>query len=202
MENIMSYTILIPIAPGVEEMETITMMDIWIRAGYKVTLASADFDGQLTMKASRGLTLTADCKLIDVADEEFDVIALPGGVEGAKNFRDSPLLIEMIKQQKYDGRWMAAICASPALVLQSHDIYPKALMTCHPSFQAEIAEDKWRPKRVTIDVSDKLVTSQGPGTALEFAMEIIILLSGKPHAWSIAEPMVTQPTLHYNILGK
>ena len=198
----MTHKILVPIAPGTEEMEAITIIDIMNRAGYQVTVASADFEGSLSMKASRGVTLTADCKLVDIADEEFDLIALPGGVDGSEIFRDSTLLVEMVKQQKYDGRWMAAICAAPALVLQSHQIYAEALMTCHPSFQDHIPKEKWRDKRVTIDMTDKLITSQGPGSALEFAMEIIIQLSGKAHAWSIAEPMVTLPNLHYNILGK
>jgi 4-methyl-5(b-hydroxyethyl)-thiazole monophosphate biosynthesis len=198
----MSKKILVPIAPGSEEMEAITIIDILVRAGYEVTVASADFEGALIMQASRGVTLTADCKLVDVADDEFDVIALPGGVGGSETFRDSTLLIEMIKQQKYDGRWVAAICAAPALVLQHHDIYPGALMTCHPAFQTHIPETLWRNKRVTIDVNHNLITSQGPGTALEFAMEIIIQLSGKAHAWSVAEPMVTLPTLHYHELGE
>ncbi|WP_375753028.1 DJ-1 family glyoxalase III [Vibrio sp. HN007] len=198
----MSKTVLVPIAPGTEEMEAITIIDILVRAGYNVTTASADFDGSLTMKASRGVTLTADCKLVDVADEEFDIIALPGGVGGSETFRDSTLLVEMIKQQKYDGRWMAAICAAPALVLQTHDIYPGAIMTCHPAFQEHIPEDKWRVKRVTTDINNKLITSQGPGSALEFAMEIIIRLSGKEHAWKVAKPMVTLPNLHYFELGE
>lgn len=198
----MTQKILVPIAPGTEELEAITIIDIMIRAGYQVTVASADFDGLLTMKASRGVTLTADCKLVDIADDEFDLIALPGGVQGSEVFRDSTLLVEMVKQQKYDGRWVAAICAAPALVLQSHKIYPEALMTGHPSFQNDIPEDKWRDKRVTIDTTNKLITSQGPGSAFEFAIEIIIQLSGKSHAWSIAEPMVPLPNLHYNILGK
>ncbi len=198
----MSHSILVPVAPGTEEMEAITIIDVLVRAGYKVTVASADFDGKLSMKASRGVTLTADCKLVDIADEEFDVIALPGGVEGAENFRDSPVLIEMIKQQKYDGRWVAAICASPAVVLQTHNLYPDALMTCHPNFQSDIAADNWRPKRVTIDVTHKLITSQGPpATAIEFAMEIIILLSESARLVN-CRAMVTLPTLHYHILGK
>ncbi|WED22441.1 DJ-1/PfpI family protein [Vibrio sp. JC009] len=198
----MSKKILVPIAPGTEEMEAVTIIDILVRAGYDVTVASADFEGRLTMKASRGVTLTADCKLVDVADDEFDVIALPGGVGGSETFRDSTLLVEMVKQQKYDGRWMAAICAAPALVLQSHNIYPGALMTCHPSFQSHIPEDCWRVKRVTIDINNKLITSQGPGSALEFAMEIIIQLSGKEHAWKVAEPMVTLPNLHYQEMSE
>jgi len=114
---------------------------------------------------------------------------------------DSPILIEMLKQHMYEGKLVAAICAAPALVLQHHNLYPQAIMTCHPNFMSHIAEQNWRPKRVTYDVNHNLLTSQGPGTALEFAMEIIILLSGKQHARQVAEPMVTVPVLNYHKLG-
>lgn len=198
----MTKKVLVPIAPGTEEMEAITIIDIMVRAGFDVTVASADFDGALTMKASRGVTLTADCKLVDIADNEFDVIALPGGVGGSEVFRDSTLLVEMVRQHKYDGKLLAAICAAPALVLQHHQLYPDALMTCHPSFKSHISENRWRDKRVTMDINHNLITSQGPGTALEFAIEIIIALCGKEKAWEVAEPMVTNPTLHYHKMGK
>ncbi|MCK6262547.1 DJ-1/PfpI family protein [Vibrio sp. ZSDE26] len=197
----MTKKVLVPIAPGTEEMEAVTIIDIMVRAGYDVVVASADFNGELTMKASRGVTLTADCRLVDIADEEFDAVILSGGVEGAETFRDSPILMEIVKQHKYDDKLIAAICAAPALVLQHHELYPTALMTCHPAFQDHIEEPYLRQKRVTIDVTHNLITSQGPGTALEFAIEIIIRLSGKAHAWSVAEPMVTLPTLHYFKLG-
>ncbi|CAM2761183.1 DJ-1/PfpI family protein [Vibrio mytili] len=197
----MTKKILVPIAPGTEEMEAVTAIDTLVRAGYDVTVASAAFDGSLTMKASRGVTLTADCKLVDIADDEFDVIVLSGGVGGAEVFRDSPVMLEILKQHIYDGKLVAAICAAPALVLQHHNLFPKALMTCHPSFQSHIPEQNWRSKRVTIDLNHNLITSQGPGTALEFAIEIIIKLDGKKHAWSVAEPMVTIPTLHYHKIG-
>lgn len=198
----MTKRILVPIAPGTEEMEAITIIDILTRADYQVTVASADFSGQLTMKASRGVTLTADCTLVDIADEEFDAVVLPGGLGGAQVFRDSTVLIEIIKQQKYDGKLVAAICASPAVVLQHHDLYPGALMTCHPNFQSDIPENVWRTKRVTFDVNHNLLTSQAPGTALEFAIEIIIHLSGKPFAKQIAEPLVALPQLYYDKLGE
>ncbi|MFA0440717.1 oxidative-stress-resistance chaperone [Vibrio sp. 10N.286.49.C2] len=198
----MTKHVLVPIAPGTEEMEAITIIDTMIRAGFKVTTASVAFDGALAMRGSRGIPLTADCKLVDVADEEFDVIALPGGVAGAEIFRDSTLLIEMLRQHKYDGKLMAAICAAPALVLMHHKLYPDALMTCHPAFQSHIPSHCWRPKRVTMDVTHNLMTSQGPGSALEFSIEIIIALCGKEKAWEVAEPMVTNPILHYHEMGK
>ncbi|MGF1907885.1 DJ-1/PfpI family protein [Vibrio kasasachensis] len=198
----MKKKVLVPIATGTEEMEAVTIIDIMVRAGYDVVVASADFSGQLTMKASRGITLTADCRIVDVADDEFDAIILPGGLGGAEVFRDSPVLVEIVRQQMYEGKLVAAICASPALVLAHHNLYPDALMTCHPSFESHISQKNWRVKRVTFDITSNLLTSQGPGTALEFAMEIIIHLSGKAHAWSVAEPMVTIPTLHYHEIGK
>ncbi|MEZ8823480.1 DJ-1 family glyoxalase III [Vibrio amylolyticus] len=197
----MTKKILVPIAPGTEEMEAVTIIDIMVRAGYDVVVASADYSGELTMKASRGVTLTADCRLVDIADDEFDAVILSGGVAGAEVFRDSPILMEIVKQHKYDDKLIAAICAAPALVLQHHELYPTALMTCHPNFQDLIEEPYLRQKRVTIDVNHNLITSQGPGTALEFAIEIIIHLSGKAFAWSVAEPLVPLPTLHYFKLG-
>ncbi|MCG6227424.1 DJ-1 family glyoxalase III [Vibrio furnissii] len=198
----MTKRILVPIAPGTEEMEAVTIIDILVRAGYQVVVASADFDGQLSMTASRGVILTAAHKLVDVADDEFDAVVLAGGVGGAENFRDSPLLMEVIKQQKYDGRLVAAICASPAVVLQHHDIYPGALMTCHPNFQSHIPQDLWRNRRVTFDINNNLLTSQGPGTALEFAVEIIVQLSGKTLAREVALPLVALPQLNYEKLGE
>ncbi|QXO16826.1 MULTISPECIES: DJ-1 family glyoxalase III [Vibrio] len=197
----MTKRILIPIAPGTEEMEAVTLIDILVRAGYQVVVASADFDGHLTMRASRGVTLTADCKLVDVADDEFDAVVLAGGVGGAEVFRDSTVLVEIIRQQKYDGRLVAAICAAPAVVLQHHDLYPGALMTCHPNFQQCIPADLWRNRRVTYDVNNNLLTSQGPGTALEFAVEIIVQLSGKALAREVAVPLVALPQLNYEKLG-
>lgn len=198
----MSKKVLVPIAPGSEEMEAITIIDMMVRAGYDVVTASAEFEGALVMKGSRNITLTADCTLVDIADGEFDAVILPGGVGGSEVFRDSTVLVEIVRQQMYEGKLVAAICAAPALVLQHNNLYPEALMTCHPSFQAHIPESNWRVKRVTYDVNHNLLTSQGPGTALEFAMEIIIHLSGKAHAWSVAEPMITVPNLHYNKLGE
>lgn len=101
----MSKKILVPIAPGTEEMEAVTVIDLMVRAGYDVTVASAAFDGALTMKASRGVTLTADCKLVDIADDEFDAIVLSGGVGGAETFRDSTIMIEILKQHMYEVNW-------------------------------------------------------------------------------------------------
>ncbi|MDD9197318.1 DJ-1/PfpI family protein [Aliivibrio sp. S3MY1] len=194
----MTAKILVCLAPGTEELEAITVIDILERAKFDVTIASTAFDGALTMKAAQRVTLTADVKLVEVADEEFDCIVLPGGLKGAENFRDSTLLIEMLKQQKYDEKWVAAICAAPAVVLQHHNLYPDARMTCYPSFMNTIPKDNLRIKRVFTDVLNHLITSQGPGSALEFAMEIVTLLGGKELTAKLAADLVTLPNLNYH----
>ncbi|MGC9423271.1 DJ-1 family glyoxalase III [Vibrio sp.] len=198
----MKKRILVPIAPGTEELEAVTIIDILRRADYEVIIASADFSGQLNVLGSRGIILTAECQLVDVADEEFSAVVLPGGLKGAEVLRDSTLLVEILRQQKYDGRLVAAICASPAVVLEHHQLYPKAIMTAYPSFQNQIPQDRWRNRRVTFDVNHNLLTSQGPGSALEFAIEIIAQLSGKTVAKQVALPLVPLPQLHYEKLGE
>jgi len=194
----MTKKILVCIAPGTEELEAITVIDILERAKFDVTVASTAFDGSLTMKAAQRVMLTADVKLVEVADEEFDCIVLPGGLKGSKNFRDSTLLIEMLKQQKYDEKWVAAICAAPAIVLQHHNLYPDALMTCYPNFIEAIPEKNRRIKRVFTDVLNHLITSQGPGSSLEFAMEIVTTLAGKELTAKLAADLVTLPNLNYH----
>lgn len=190
------------IAPGSEEMEVINTADILIRAEMELTIASAAEDGSLAVKGSRGITLTADCPLVDIADEPFDCVVLPGGLPGAEYLRDSTLVVEFVKQHKYDGKLVAAICAAPVIVLEHHGLYPEALMTAHPAFVERIPEDRRRAgRRVMFDVNNNLLTSQAPGTSQEFALEIITLLMGKSKTAEVAEPMVMWPSMCFDVIG-
>jgi 4-methyl-5(b-hydroxyethyl)-thiazole monophosphate biosynthesis len=84
-----------------------------VRGGIKVTTASVASDGSLTIVCSRGVKLLADAPLVEVADGDYDIIVLPGGMKGAECFRDSPLLVETVRQFHLSGRIVAAICAAP-----------------------------------------------------------------------------------------
>ncbi|KLV05950.1 oxidative-stress-resistance chaperone [Photobacterium aquae] len=190
------------IAPGTEEMEAINTIDILLRAGFDVTTASADSNGELIVTGSRGIKLVADVALAKIADEQFDCVVLPGGLGGSECFRDSPLVIEFVKQHHFDGKLVAAICAAPALVFVHHQLFPKAIMTAHPAFHSHIPEQQLRVKRVVYDKNDNLLTSQGPGTSQEFALAIIAQLAGKPLAADVAEPMVMWPHMHFDIMPK
>ncbi|ABG14628.1 protein deglycase YajL [Yersinia pestis] len=192
----MSVSALVCLAPGSEETEAVTTIDILVRAGINVTTASVAGDGALEIICSRGVRLLADTRLVDVADQKFDVIVLPGGIKGAECFRDSPLLVATVRQTHNEGRLVAAICAAPALVLEHHQLFPVGNMTGFPSLKDKIAPNKWMDQRVVYDRRVNLVTSQGPGTSIDFALKIVFLLLGREKAEEIAWQLVLPPGIY------
>jgi 4-methyl-5(b-hydroxyethyl)-thiazole monophosphate biosynthesis len=181
----MSKEVLVPIAEGTEELEAVTIVDVLRRAGAQVTVASV---GGLQVTASRGVHLVADTLISDCSGKRFDLIVLPGGMPGAQNLCDSSLLGVLLKRQDDEGRLFGAICASPAVVLEHHGLLEGKKATSYPSFMDQLKSAKATPSRVVVD--GQCVTSQGPGTALEFALTLVELLFGKEKAKEIAEAMV------------
>ncbi|ETS99366.1 protein deglycase YajL [Providencia sp. PROV188] len=192
----MTTSVLICIANGSEEIETVTTSDLLVRAGIQVTLASVTEDGALEITASRGIKLVADLPIIRVADEPFDAIVLPGGLAGAEAFRDSPLVVEKVRRMHLDGKIVAAICAAPALVLEYHQLFPLGNMTGFPSMRDKIPAHKWVDKRVYFDERVNLLTSQGPATAFDFALKLIELLQGRETAANVASQLVLPPGIN------
>lgn len=175
---------LIPIADGSEDIETVALIDVLRRAQFDVTVASVMPHKQIT--AARGTRIEADTLLTDCLHLTYDVIALPGGLPGANHLRDCTPLIEKLQQQKADGRHFAAICASPAVVFAHHGLDEGHKTTAHPGFTQHLRD--FKNERVVID--QHCITSQGPGTAIEFALAIITELAGKALAEKVAAPMV------------
>lgn len=186
----MSASALVCLAPGTEETEAVTTIDLLVRGGINVTTASVASDGNLTITCSRGVRLLADAPLVEVADGDFDVIVLPGGLKGAEAFRDSPLLVETVRQFHLSGRIVAAICAAAGTVLVPHELFPIGNMTGFPALKETIPDDQWQDKRVVWDPRVNLLTSQGPGTAIDFALKIIDLLVGREKAHEVAGQLV------------
>jgi len=181
----MSKEVLVPIAEGTEELEAVTIIDVLRRAGAVVTVASVS---GLQVTASRGVKLVADRLVADCATNVYDLVVLPGGMPGAENLRDSPELEILLKRQQKEGRLFGAICASPAVVLEHHGLLAGRRATCYPTFATKLKSADAAGSRVVAD--DQCVTSQGPGTALEFSLTLVELLYGKEKAGEIAEAMV------------
>lgn len=182
----MSKSVLIPVADGSEDIESVTLIDVLRRAEADVTVASiAD---SATITAARGTRITADAQLDDVIDQDYDLIVLPGGRGGAEALRDCAPLIERLKQQKKAGKLYGAICASPGVALAPHGLLDDVAATGHPAFQDPLPNQDQVQERVVRD--GQCLTSQGPGTALEYSLALVEALFGTEKREAVAAPMV------------
>jgi len=154
-------------------------------------VASVMSGGRLECKMSRGITFRADCLIDEAVKQEWDCVALPGGMPGAEHLRDCAPLMDLLKRQKESGKWYGAICAAPAIALASHGLIDAgAAATCYPAPQfreklKHASDDK-------VVVSNNLVTSQGPGTALLFALQLGEELFGKKERDKVAAGLLVK----------
>jgi len=143
---------------------------------------------QSVLLHSRGVKIVADMMIKEAAGESYDLIACPGGMPGAERLRDSPALVALMQQQRDAGRLHAAICATPAVFLQTKGLLEGRRATAHPAFSDKLADQSAVSQRVVVD--GPLTTSRGPGTAFDFALELVKQLYGVDRAREVAAPMV------------
>lgn len=173
--------ILVAIGNGSEEIETSSAVDTFVRSGADVTLASVE--NSLTVTMSRGMKFVADTSIEDVSGP-FDAVALPGGMPGAERLRDSVKLAEILKESKENGAIVAAVCASPAVVLASHGLLDGRKATCYPV-------DDFRGVLKDVEAGDvvvdgNVITGTGPGTSLKWALSVVEALYGEKKANELA----------------
>jgi 4-methyl-5(b-hydroxyethyl)-thiazole monophosphate biosynthesis len=182
----MRKSVLIPVADGSEDIESVTLIDVLRRAEADVTVAAVG--ESTTITAARGTRITADARLDDVIDRDYDLIVLPGGRGGAEAMRDCVPLIERLKRQKSAGELYGAICASPGVALAPHGLLDNVAATGHPGFQDALPHQDRAQQRVVRD--GICLTSQGPGTALEYSLALVEALFGPEKRQAVADPMV------------
>ncbi len=180
--------VLVPLAPGVEEMEAVTVIDVLRRAGFEVVAAGVD--GTEPIRASNGVVLVPDASLADVLEEPFDLLAIPGGIPNTERLRATEPLLAVIRQRFEHGHWVAAICAAPR-VLDAAGIVQKIELTSHPVVAESLGHARaYREDAVVVD--GKVVTSRGAGTALPWALELVELLAGQERRRAV-EKMLALP---------
>jgi len=176
--------VLVPIANGSDEMEIVVVVDVLRRANVNVLVAS--IEDRLEIVAARGTKIVADQQIKDAILSNYDLIHLPGGWFGAQRLGSSEQLIELLREHAESNKVYGAICAS-AVMLDTKGLLKGKKATTHPHYSSKLSDQSSVNVRVVID--GKVITSIGPGSAMEYAVSIVEKLFGMERANHIAEAM-------------
>ncbi|MDH5396316.1 MAG: DJ-1/PfpI family protein [Gammaproteobacteria bacterium] len=177
--------VLVPLAQGCEELEAVTITDLLTRAGIQVITAGLD---DKVVVASRGMKLVPDKLLDDVLNEDFDMIVLPGGLPGADHLNNDPRIQVLVKNMAANNKYTAAICAAPR-VLATAGILDGKNATSFPGALDKFPVNNLIKNELDVVVDGKVVTSKGPGTAMDFTLTLIELLLGKAKRIEVEKPL-------------
>lgn len=173
------------LADGFEEIEGLTVVDV-LRRG-KVETVTVSVTGKKLVQGSHGIPVTADCLFDDQDLGDGTVYVLPGGMPGTLHLGEHRELAGLLTEAKARGARLAAICAAPS-VLGGLGLLKGETAVCYPGF-----EDKLEGAAVTdhpVEVSGKVITSRGMGTAIPFALKILEELQGKEAADQIGRSII------------
>ncbi len=178
--------IVVFLAPGFEEIEALTSVDYLRRAGQEVLTVSVpavDSDEiSSIVTGSHDIPVIADAVLEDFrkssADSLPDAVYFPGGMPGASNLAACTYLLELIDRMEKAGKLVAAMCASPAVVLSKTGILARRKWTCYPGMNEGISQGN-HLEGIPFVYDQNLLTGRGPGTAEEFAMEFVRIFAGE-----------------------
>ncbi len=166
--------VLVPLAPGCEELEAVTIIDLLRRAGIEVVTAGLQ---EGPVKASRGVVLLPDTTLDAVLGDEFDMLVLPGGLPGADHLDQDPRIHRLLQRLAEQDKFTAAICAAPK-VLAGAGLLDGRGATAYPGVLDALGLPATRILAEAVVVDGKVITSRGPGTAMDFALTLIEKLLG------------------------
>jgi 4-methyl-5(b-hydroxyethyl)-thiazole monophosphate biosynthesis len=185
VERMKGAVVLVPLAPGFEEIEAVVIIDVLRRAGIEVCVAGLQA-GPVT--GAHGITLATDRALAEVDADALAMIVLPGGMPGTENLRRDGRILELVRALESSGRKVAAICAAPT-VLAAAGVLTGRSATAYPSVRAELvgATVVEHPRVVR---SGPVITSQGVGTALEFALALVAELAGSAKARELSTALL------------
>lgn len=174
------------LAKGFEEIEALSVVDIMRRAEIPVTTVSITNSKEVT--GAHGITVTADTTYDEVDFKAAKWLILPGGMPGATNLAAHTSLCNLLKEHNAKGGNVAAICASPAVVLAPLGILDGKEATCYPGFEKALQKSKHTGKPVEAD--GNIITANGPASATLFALAIVAHTLGDKKSLDIAEGLL------------
>lgn len=176
--------ILVPLANGFEEIETVTVVDVLRRAGLEVVMAGLS-EGPL--EGSRKVRLIPDLTLDAALQQDFDALVLVGGQPGVNHLRADKRVLELVCRMNEEKKVVGAVCAAP-LIMRDAGITDGLNLTSHPGVEKDLSSSLYSEDRVVID--KHRVTSRGPGTSMEFALALVELLVSHDKAEELKRAML------------
>ncbi|BBJ00118.1 protease [Ferrigenium kumadai] len=177
-------TALILFADGSEELEAVTVINLLRRGGVTVVFAGLH-EGPL--RGSRGTVLVPDTTLDDVLDHDYDMVVLPGGQPGTNNLKTDARVLKLVRRMHEADKYVTAICAAPS-VLATAGLLDGKHATSFPGSLDPFPKVLREPLAVVED--GKLITSRGPGTAMDFALTLVERLVGHAKRMEVEDGLV------------
>lgn len=176
--------VLVPLADGCEELEAVTVIDLLRRAGIEVVCAGLQPG---PVRCSRGVVLVPDMTLDAALAQDYAMVVLPGGMPGAAHLKADPRILDVLKRMAADGKYTAAICAAPMVLAEAGLLKGKAA-TSYPG--ALDGQPDIRPSTDSVVRDGTVLTSRGPGTAMDFALALIETLLGEDTRRQVEAPLM------------
>lgn len=173
------------LAEGFEEIEAVTIVDVFRRAG--LNLITVSVTENLMVTGSHKITVKADILFKDADYELAQMIILPGGMPGAKNLSEHQGLNHQILNFYKEGKLLGAICAAP-MVFGKLGILKGKNVVCYPGFESYL--EGASVKQVPVVQDGKIITGRGPGVALQFSLEVVRALKDEATASRLKESML------------
>jgi len=167
--------VLVPLAPGCEELEAVTIIDLLRRARIEVVVAGLAGG---PVKGSRGTVLVPDTTLESALAQDYDMVVLPGGQPGATNLENDARVLALLKKMAAAGKYTAAICAAPK-VLAVAGLLDGKYATSYPGAVDVTKFPRVRLETKAVVRDGAVLTSRGPGTAMDFALTLIETLADR-----------------------
>jgi len=177
--------LLLFLAPGFEEIEAIVILDVLRRA--QMNVISVSIAGDLSVTGAHGIAIEADKLYPDVNLSEADMLILPGGMPGTKNLNVHEGLKNALKNFAREGKPLAAICAAP-MILGQLGILEGKEATCYPGNEMYLTGARLFKRSVVQD--GNIITANGPGSAIKFALQIVNYFRGNELSEQIGKDMM------------
>lgn len=175
---------------GFEEAEALVTADVLRRGNLPVSLVGI---GGMTVTGAHGITVLADTMVDNVGLADGDTVVLPGGMGGVTAIETSEAAMELVYQASCDDTiYLAAICAAPTLLARKGAIGVGNYAVCYPGMEELLTNaGVTASMEDAVVIDDKLITSKAPGTAFDFALSLLEVLTDADTAARV------QADLHY-----